>query len=96
MRILARIEFDPYLVKWVGTALRRKVALCGHGRLRCAVLLDIYTVEITSNQQEGPGRTLSFADNILVYRSLRVREDVAKSAHEDRGVESNIQWQFAI
>jgi len=40
-------------------------------------------VGITCNQLEGPGRTLSFADDVLVYRSGRNREEVAKSAQEE-------------
>ena len=47
------------------------------------VLFNVYTVGITSNQLEGPGRTLSFADDVLVYRSGRNRDEVAQSAQEE-------------
>ena len=38
------------------------------------VLFNVYTVGITSNQLEGPGRTLSFADDGLVSRIGKVRQ----------------------
>ena len=39
----------------------------------------MYTVGITSNQLEGPGRTLSFADDVLAYRHGRERRAIAES-----------------
>ena len=99
MRTLARMEVSPQLVMWVGVALlSRKVALrvgtwssevCSiapglpQGSALSPVLFNVYTVGITSNQLEGPGRTLSFADDVLVYRSGKVREEVARSAQEE-------------
>ena len=99
MRTLARMEVDAQVVMWVGMALlSRKVALrvgswssevqsiapgLPQGSALSPVLFNVYTVGITSNQLEGPGRTLSFADDVLVYRSWRVREDIAKSAQEE-------------
>ena len=99
MRTLSRMEVSPQLVMWVGVALlSRKVALrvgawssevCSiapglpQGSALSPVLFNVYTVGITSNQLEGPGRTLSFADDVLVYRSGRVREEVARSAQEE-------------
>ena len=99
MRTLARMEVDAQVVMWVGMALlSRKVALrvgswsseiqsiapgLPQGSALSPVLFNVYTVGITSNQLEGPGRTLSFADDVLVYRSGRVREDIAKSAQEE-------------
>ena len=99
MRTLARMEVDAQVVMWVGMALlSRKVALrvgswsseiqsiapgLPQGSALSPVLFNVYTVGITSNQLEGPGRTLSFADDVLVYRSGRVRDDIAKSAQEE-------------
>ena len=90
MRTLARMEVDAQVVMWVGMALlSRKVALrvgswsseiqsiapgLPQGSALSPVLFNVYTVGITSNQLEGPGRTLSFADDVLVYRSGRVGE----------------------
>ena len=99
MRTLARMKVDAQVVMWVGMALlSRKVALrigswlpqvqsiaprMPQGSALFPVLFNVYTVGITSNQLEGPGRTLSFADDVLVYRSGRMREDIAKSAQEE-------------
>ena len=92
VRTLARMEVSPQLVMWVGLALlSRKVALrvctwspgLPQGSALSPVLFNVYTVGITSNQLEGPGRTYSFADDVLVYRSGRVREEVARSAQEE-------------
>ena len=38
------------------------------------VLFNVFTVGITSNQLEGPGRTLSFADDGLAYRTRKDRQ----------------------
>ena len=43
------------------------------------MLFNIYTVGITSNQLEGPGRTLSFADDVTPYRQGRTRTEIADS-----------------
>ena len=53
------------------------------GSARSPVLFNIYTVEITSNQLEGPGRTLSFADDILAYRQGRDRQATADNLQEE-------------
>ena len=47
------------------------------------VLFNIYTVGITSNQLEGPGRTLSFADDVLAYRHGRNRQAIAESTQAE-------------
>ena len=81
---------------WIGTALlKRKVALrlgtwtseiqciapgLPQGSALSPVLFNVFTIGITSNQLEGPGRTLSFADDVLVYRSGRSREAIVASA----------------
>ena len=78
MRTLSRLDVDPLVVMWIGTAmLQRKVALrigswtsdihciapgLPQGSALSPVLFNVFTVGITSNQLEGPGRTLSFAD----------------------------------
>ena len=43
------------------------------------MLFNIYTVGITSGQLEGPGRVLSFADDVLPYRQGKVRTEIAGS-----------------
>ena len=42
------------------------------------VLFNVYTVGIASNQLEGPGRTLSFADDVLAYRQGKRRQTTPK------------------
>ena len=46
-------------------------------------MFNVYTVGITSNQLEAPGRTLSFADDVLVYRHGKNREAIAASTQEE-------------
>ena len=71
------MEMDPTLIISIGaTLLKRKVALrlgtwasevikttpgLQQGSALSPVLFNVYTVVITSNQLEGPGRVLSFA-----------------------------------
>ena len=43
----------------------------------------MYTVGITSNQLEAPGRTLSFADDVLVYRHGKDRQAIVESVQEE-------------
>ena len=99
MRTLARLDVSPFLVMWIGAALlERKVALrigrwtseietiaprLPQGSALSPVLFNVYTMGITSNQLEGPGRTLSFADDVLVYRSVRNKEEISESAQRD-------------
>ena len=47
------------------------------------VLFNVYTVGITSNQLEGPGRTLSFADDVLAYRQGKSRQDIASGLQDE-------------
>jgi hypothetical protein len=41
------------------------------------VLFNVYTLKITKEQSRGPGRTLSYADGVLMYRQGKNREEVA-------------------
>ena len=43
----------------------------------------MYTVGITSNQLEAPVRTLSSADDVLVYRHGKDRQAIVESVQED-------------
>ena len=99
MRTLSRLDVDPLVVMWIGTAmLQRKVALrvgswtsdihciapgLPQGSALSPVLFNVYTMGITSNQLEGPGRTLSFADDVLVYRSGNDRDEIVRSAQDE-------------
>jgi ribonuclease HI len=99
MRTLANLEISPQLVRWIGTALlKRKVALrlgawasdpteitpgLPQGSALSPVLFNVYTAGITSNQFEGPGRTLSFADDVLTSRRGKVRQEIADSAQAE-------------
>ena len=47
------------------------------------VLFNVYTAGITSNQFEGPGRTLSFADDVLASRRGKIRQEIADSSQEE-------------
>ena len=95
MRTLKNMKVDPYLVMWLGNALlKRKVAMrvdtwasevksitpgLPQGSALSPVLFNVYTAGITSNQLEGPGRTLSFADDVLVYRHGRDMKEITAS-----------------
>ena len=94
LRTLINMDINPVLITWIGTAmLKRKVALrlgswisevreitpgLPQGSALSPVLFNVYTVGITSNQLEGPGRTLSFADDVLAYRQGKRRETTAE------------------
>lgn len=95
MRTLANMDIDPAITIWTGVALlKRTVSLrvgawasqptaitpgLPQGSALSPVLFNVYTIGITSNQLEGPGRTLSFADDVLVYRQGKDRQAVADS-----------------
>ena len=99
MRTLVNMKIDPYITLWIGKALlKRKVALrvglwtsevktitpgLPQGSALSPVLFNVYTVGITSNQLEAPGRTLSFADDVLVYRHGRDRQTIVASVQEE-------------
>ena len=99
LRTLINMEITPALITWIAVAmLKRKVALrmgswvsevreitpgLPQGSALSPVLFNIYTVGITSNQLEGPGRTLSFADDILAYRQGRDRQATADNLQEE-------------
>ncbi len=94
-RTLKNMDIDLYIVMWVGKALlQRKVALrvgtwtsevksitpgLPQGSALSPVLFNVYTVGITSNRLEKPGRTLSFADDVLVYRNGKDRQLTSES-----------------
>ena len=99
LRTLRNMAIDPYIVMWVGKALlKRKVALrvgAWTSEIKCItpglpqgsalspVLFNVYTHGITANQLEAPGRTLSFADDVLVYRHGRNRLEIAAMVQEE-------------
>ena len=47
------------------------------------MIFNVYTAGITSNQFEGPGRTLSFADDVLTSRRGKIRQEIADSSQEE-------------
>ena len=95
MRTLVNLKIDAKIIMWIGTALlKRRVSLrlgsyasepriitpgLPQGSPLSPVIFNIYTIGVTSNQLEAPGRTLSFADDILVYRHGKDRAAVATS-----------------
>ena len=95
LRTMVRLGVRPQLIIWIGEALlKRCVALrlgswtsdlrtitpgLPQGSALSPVLFNIYTVGITSGQLEGPGRVLSFADDVLPYRQGKVRTEIAGS-----------------
>ena len=99
MRTLVNMNISPALIVWIGAAmLKRTVAMrlgswvsnahtitpgLPQGSALSPVLFNVYTVGITSNQLEGPGRTLSFADDVLAYRTGKDRQAIAASAQEE-------------
>ena len=99
MRTLRNMKISPGLIIWIGEAmLKRTVAMrlgtwasnaititpgLPQGSALSPVLFNVYTVGITSNQLEGPGRTLSFADDGLAYRTGRDRQAIADSVQEE-------------
>ena len=80
---------------WIGSAqLKLKVAIrvgtwtsevkkitpgLPQGSALSPVLFNVYTSGITSNQLESPGKTLSFANDILVYRRGHDRQEIART-----------------
>ena len=99
MRTLANLDISPQLVRRIGTSLlKRKVALrdgtwasdpteitpgLPQGSALSPVLFNVYTAGITSNQFEGPGRTLSFADDVLTSRRGKIRQEIADSSQQE-------------
>ena len=84
---------------WIGNALfKRKVALrvdtwaskvksitpgLPQRSALSPVLFYLYTAGITTNQLQAPGRTHSFADDVLVYWYGRDRQEIAALVHQE-------------
>ena len=47
------------------------------------VLFNVYTVGITSNQLQSPGRQMSFADDMLAYRQGKSKQDIASGLQDE-------------
>ena len=85
VRSLIKCEVNPWLVNWIAASLmERTVALrlgtwtsdpahicpgLPQGSPLSPVLFNIYTANVAKIQPTGLGRTLSFADDILIYRT---------------------------
>ena len=94
MRTLVNMGVTPALIRWIGEAmLKRTVAMrlgtwasdactitpgLPQGSALSPVLFNVYTVGITSNQLEGPGRTLSFADDVLAFSHRKYQANHTK------------------
>ena len=91
LRTMVRLGVRPQLIIWIGEALLKRCVAqrlgswtsdrrtitpgLPQGSALSPVLFNIYTVGITSGQLEGPGRVLSFADDVLAYRQGKVRTE---------------------
>ena len=95
LRTLKNMSIDPFLIMWIGEALlQRKVALrvgawtsdirsITPGLPQGSALSPVLFSCITANQYEAPGRTLSFVDDVLVYRHGRDRELIVAEAQRE-------------
>jgi hypothetical protein len=97
--MLLGLDVHTIIIRWIAAALfQRKVVLrcCSwssepmiicpglpQGSPLSPVLFNMYTVAITDQQWDGRGRTLSFADDILVYRQDSQRQEIAKSIQSE-------------
>ena len=93
--LLLEDGIDQWLVRWIAVVLlSRKVALrCGtwvsspheitpglpQGSPISSVMFNVYTAQIARIQGQGPGRTLTFADDILTYQHGSDRETMARN-----------------
>jgi ribonuclease HI len=96
---LIEVRVNPLIIRWIAAALfKRKVVLrCGgwssepvtiypglpQGSPLSPVLFNIYTAAITDQQLDGKGRTLSFADDILIYRHGKDRNEITGSMQRE-------------
>ena len=99
MDILTQMNISKPIVVWIGAALlNRDVYLrvgtwssdphcitpgLPQGSPLSPICFNVYTAAITANQLRGPGRTLSFADDVLVYRSGKDRKSIAESLQQE-------------
>uniref|UniRef100_A0A0B7BRJ4 Reverse transcriptase domain-containing protein n=2 Tax=Arion vulgaris TaxID=1028688 RepID=A0A0B7BRJ4_9EUPU len=95
MQLLMDMQVETRLVKWIAAALfERTLSMrCGswasqpqqvlmslpQGSPLSPVLFNVYTVGVTSTQRVGVGRTMSYADDILVYRMGKDRNEIASA-----------------
>ena len=113
---LLNLAVNPFVVWWVGAVLMHRIIVLKYGNLVSAptvispglpqgssvspVLFNVYTVHITSTQITGAGRTMSYADDILVYMQGRHREEcvveLQKELDRQIGVEIREQWLILL
>ena len=99
MTIMLQLQVSPFIVRWIVSALfqGQVVLKCGswssaptvispelpQGSSLSPVLFNVYTVQITSCQIARPGRTMSYADDILVHRQGRDIKTIARNLQRE-------------